>query len=89
MTTVTEARPLPATAKPQRHGDHILLTVPHYWGKGPTLAAAKKKLSDAGGDVKRHWRIHSVHPDTYLSELGYIICPKGHPPVTLAESNPS
>lgn len=70
-------------------GRVILITMPHYWGKGATVAQAKKALRDAGGVPGKYWRVHSVHPDTYVDDImGGINHPTGEPPVMLAESNP-
>lgn len=80
--------PLPAKLEVSRPGDHFLITVPHYWGKGATLAAAAANLRAAGGELKRHWRVYSVNPETTLDEFGGINYRSGHPPVVLAESNP-
>lgn len=83
------AKRIPATLKP-REGEHILITIPHYWGKGETLASARANLREAGAIVGKYWRVHSVHPDTYVEGVhGYINHPTGHPPHMLAECNPS
>lgn len=81
-------KPSPSRCVPSRPGDAILVTVPYYWGRGATLKEAIKKLEAAGGRIKTHWRVHSVHPDTQLNELGYFVHPAGHAPVMLQERNP-
>ncbi len=89
MTT----RPQPkSTLKPTREGDVILLTVPNYWGKGLTLAKAKQALRQISGrPLSEHkaWRVYSAHQSTYLQEMGYLNHPENHPPVMLAEYDPS
>ena len=72
-----------------RDGDVFLVTCPYYWGKGTTLVDARKAVMAAGGQTSRAWRVYSVHPDTYLDEMGYIIAPKGHEPLMLAEHDPN
>ena len=79
---------LPKTAAPKREGDHILLTMPNYWGKGAQLADARAQLKSAGGRPKNYWRIHSVHPDTYVNEFGQIVQPSDHLAMVIEESNP-
>lgn len=81
-------KPKASVCVPARPGDAILVTVPHYWGRGATLKEATQKLESAGGRIKTHWRVHSVHPSTTLNELGYFVHPKDHPPQMLQEHNP-
>lgn len=81
--------PIPNTLVPVRKGDELMISIPHYWGKGPTMAEAKKNLEKAGGTSRsKYWRVHSVHPDTNIDEMGYINHPVNHAPVVLAECNP-
>lgn len=79
---------IPAGLKPAE-GQHILITVPNYWARGETLAEARKNLRANGGSVDGPWRVHSVHPETYVNDYGQINHPTGTPPVMLAEHNPS
>lgn len=83
--------PLPAKLEVSRPGDHFLVTIPHHWGRGATLDEARKKCLSVAGQQQlgRYWRVYSAHPKTQLDELGCIVSPKGHPPVVLAESNPT
>ncbi len=79
---------IPTTLKPAPDRV-ILITMPNYWGKGATVAAAKAALREAGGVPGEYWRVHSVHPDTYVDGcMGGISHPTDEPPVMLAESNP-
>lgn len=75
--------------KPTREGDVLLLTVPNYWGKGDTLEEAKANLKKAGGKIGKYWRLRSVAPDTYVSEIGNLVYPVDHTPILLVESNPN
>lgn len=82
---------IPATLKLQREGDIFMVTVPHYWAHGATIAEAKKKLRQISGrvfDEHKAWRVYSAHPSTYIQEMGYINYPIEHPPITLAEHDP-
>lgn len=79
---------LPKTVTPKREGDFILITMPHYWGRGKDYTEAKAKLKAAGGRPGKYWRIHSVHPETYLNEMGQIVYPTGHEAMMIEESNP-
>lgn len=89
MTTLN-AKPINSVvAFTTRPGDHFLVTMPHYWGRDPVLSGAIQKMRDAGGRPGKYWRIHSVHPGTSVNALGQIDYPTDHPPVMLAESNPS
>lgn len=72
-----------------RPGDQFLISVPNYWARGATMQEAKAKLAEAGGRIGKYWRVHSVHEETYLDAMGYIVAPIGHEPIVLAESNPS
>jgi hypothetical protein len=85
-------RPQPSTKLAvSRKGDVFLLTAPNYWGKGATLAEAKRKLREVSGRPMiehKAWRVYSAHPSTYLQEMGYINHPTDHPPIMLAEYNP-
>lgn len=84
---------IPNTLQPAP-GRVILITVPNHWGKGATVAEAKRELRKQGGaNVDRllngkYWRVHSVHPDTYVDGMGYINAPSDEEPVMLQESNP-
>lgn len=78
-----------AKVAPCRPEDEILVVIPHYWGKGKTLADAIKKVESAGGKIGVYWRIYSAHPASSLDEMGFINYPKLHAPVKLAESNPT
>lgn len=75
--------------KATRPGDHILVTMPHYWGRGTTFREASANLTLSGGSPGIYWRIHSVHPDTLVDQLGFIEYPSDHLPVLIAESNPA
>lgn len=84
-----KSKPMPKVATPVRQGDHILVSVPHYWGRGKDLAKAKQKMVAAGGSLNStYWRIYSVHETTTIDEMGYINHPTDHAPVMIAESNP-
>ncbi len=75
----------------RREGDVFMVTVPNYWGKGATMAEAKAKLRQISGramNEHRAWRVYSVHPDTYLQEMGYINHPIDFPPITIDEFDP-
>jgi hypothetical protein len=84
-----KTKTIPNDLQPKREGDKLLITTPHYWGKGATIAEAKAELSKAGGTVRGPWRVNSVHPDAYVCEDGMIHSKKGHAPIKVAEHNPS
>lgn len=91
QATATKFKPLVQAkgVEPKRPGDQILVTIPHYWGKGTTFPEARQKLREAGGRVKdTAWRIYSVHPDTSLDAMGYINSPADHEPIVIAECDP-
>jgi hypothetical protein len=73
--------------QPSREGDAILVTVPHYWGKGKTFADAKRRLREITGAAfheHREFHVYSVHPNTNVDACyGDIAFPKGHPPIRL------
>lgn len=82
---------IPTTLQPSRDGDHFLVTIPNHWGRGATLAEAKaacKKASYKPMNKWKAWRVYSVHPETYLDDMGYLRYPKGHTAIVLAEHNP-
>lgn len=81
-------KPIPASLKPSREGDVILITVPYYWGKGKTLAEAKKALKQVGGKITGSWRVYSADPEAGLNNYGEIIHKTGHDLIVLAEHNP-
>lgn len=85
---MSNAVKLPASVKPLRPGDQIMVSIPHYWGKGATLADALAALKTSGGVIGVYWRIHSVHPATEIDSMGYLTHPANHAPVVLMESNP-
>lgn len=85
---MTNATKMPASVKAARPGDQIMVSIPHYWGKGATLAEALGALNKSGGVIGQYWRIHSVHPTTEIDGMGYLLHPINHAPVVLAESNP-
>ncbi len=81
-----------AALRTTRPGDVFLLSIPHYWAKGETLAEARTKLRTLSGQTQkewRAWRVHSAHPSTYLDDMGYINHPADHPPVMLDEYDPA
>lgn len=80
---------MPRKLAPTREGDYILITIPNHWARGETLAQAKANLKSNGGRLGDVWRVHSVHPSTYVDVMGYINAPGDHEPVMLAENNPS
>jgi len=49
------------------------------WGKGGTLGEALKNLVKAGGS-RRRYIAYVVHPDTWITEMGYFCFPSGHEP---------
>jgi hypothetical protein len=82
---------VPYTLTPARKGDVFMITVPNYWGKGETIKEARQKLREVTGKtIAEHgrWRVYSVHPTTFLNEMGYIDAPEDHPPMMLAEHDP-
>lgn len=87
---MTAENTFPKSATP-RKGDHILVTVPNHWGRGATLAEAKRNCSKASGrPIGNRWRVYSCHPETFLDEMGYIRTPKGAEPLLLiSENDPS
>lgn len=82
---------IPTTLKPARAGDVFMITVPNYWGKGPTIKEARAELREVSGKtIAEHgaWRVYSAHESTYLDDLGYINHPEDHPAIVLAEHDP-
>lgn len=68
-----------------REGDIFLISCPGYWGKGKTVAEAKRALPYEF-DADR-WILYAVHPDTYLDGEGMIRYPsRDHAPVELAKN---
>jgi hypothetical protein len=85
-------KPIPNTLKPSREGDYILITIPHHWARGETVADAKRNLTRVSGQPAKEWaawRVHSVSTDTTVDIMGYINSPGDHEPIMLAEHNPS
>jgi hypothetical protein len=68
-----------------RPDDHYMIICPGYWGKGETLAAARKALPFSLDEDR--WVIQSVHPSTRLDGDGYLVRDGGtHAPLELARS---
>lgn len=89
MASIT-SKSIPSKLVPSRDGDLILITVPNYWGKGKTLEDAKKALKAVGGRLTGPWRVHSIHPTSYVDSInGGINHPTNHEPVVLAEHDPA
>ena len=88
----TPAKDIPDTLVPARPGDWLMIIIPNYWGKGATIAEAKKALEAqygkiTGRDKPKQWRVRSVHPDSYVSDMGGITYPShDHPPLVIASS---
>ncbi len=83
------SKQIPNSLVPARDGDVLLLTVPNYWGKGKTMQDAKRALRDAYGPSQpKAWRVYSVHPNTYLDDMGMIVSVRGHELIMLAEYDP-
>ena len=72
-------------------GQHILLMINHYWGKGANLDAAVRELRIASnGEYRSSYHVvaYHCHPDTTVDNIfGGIISPKGHPPIKVAAVN--
>ena len=71
---------------PQRPGDHIMITVAHYWGRGPTMEAAEEALRATGGGNYRTQPhvVYSVHPETFCHPVtGSLVSPAGVSPIKL------
>ena len=53
--------------------------VPNYWGKGDTIAEAKARCKEAGGNLKRKRAIYEVEDDdAYCEQInGDIMHKKG------------
>lgn len=81
-------KPIPKALKLAREDDVFMVTCPHYWGSGKTLADAKKELRSVGGRIDGSWRVYSVSRDTTMTEMGYINHPLHQEPIMLAENNP-
>lgn len=82
--------PIPNTLVPCREGDFLMIIVPHYWGKGENIAKAKEALKEQCGSFHGDpWRVLSVDPKSFVSDMGGVLYPnKDHPPLTIAESEP-
>jgi hypothetical protein len=61
--------------KPAREGDFILIIVPHYWGKGETLADAARVIEEHGGEVVEPCAIFSVEVSTTVAARWYVATP--------------
>ena len=64
-------------------GRTLLLLVPNYWGKGPTVADCKAAIRTNGSRASKAltggpYRLYSAHPDTYVDDFGMVIMPKGN-----------
>jgi hypothetical protein len=65
-------------------GDVYLVIVPHYWGKGPTLAAAVGEAKRAGARSLAAGPIQVLtcsDPSVYMDEFGRVMAIRGHKPV--------
>lgn len=69
-------------------GDKLILIVPHYWAKGETVTECIANLETSRFDA---WAIYSVHPDSYVGEMGGITytLPEhgGHEPHLIADGD--
>ena len=94
MTTTKTKRPpaIPNTLKTAHEGDYFLILIPNHWARGETIEDAKRALTANSGRKAsewKAWRVYSVHPSTYVDEMGSMTRDGGTPaPVELAEHNP-
>lgn len=76
----------------------VVVIVPHYWGKGESLAEAWQNVRDAGGHKPRREYERGAHgvyvvcetPDckARVDELGNLVTPRGFPrPLRIAGRN--
>lgn len=67
-------------AEADENGPVIVLISPYAWGKGHTLASAKRALRRAGGDVERILTAYVTADATaYVDGLGYLNYTQGKP----------
>jgi hypothetical protein len=90
-TKFKTAQKIPDTLVPVRKDDWLLITVPNYWGKGASIEEAKAALKGQYGNLTGReapyaWHVYSVHKDSYVSGLGGLVFPNGHPPMLTAST---
>lgn len=80
---------IPNSLVPCRDGDWLMIVVPSYWGKGSTIAEAKKALAEVAGSrslQSKHWVVYSVDKGATLDDVfGQIHHEKDRPPLKIAQ----
>lgn len=82
---------IPNSLVPCREGDHLLIVIPNYWGKGKDITEAKRALMNSSGSRRvteaKSWIVYSVSPDTTLDEVfGQMHHKPDHPPLKIAQA---